>query len=82
MRLGAVAFGIGSMIHDALRFGELVETNVDGKCHGKIMMSLPVTHIVFTFVQVSWKIMLGLPVTYTYIVLTFVQVGQRVRFHC
>ena len=52
MRLGAVGFGIGSMIHDALRFGELVETNVDGKCHGKIMMSLPVTHIVFTFVQV------------------------------
>ena len=53
MRLGAVAFGIGSMIHDALRFGELIETNVDGKCHGKILMSLPLTHIIFTFVQVG-----------------------------
>ena len=53
MRLGAVGFGIGSMIHDALRFGDLIETNVDGKCHGKILMSLPVTHIIFTFAQVS-----------------------------
>ena len=47
MRLGAVGFGIGSMIHDALRFGDLIETkllSIDGEwklsivelleCHG------------------------------------------------
>ena len=53
MRLGAVAFGIGSMIHNGFNFGDLIESNVQGVCHSKILMSLPVAHNIFTFAQVS-----------------------------
>ncbi|XP_041359049.1 proton channel OtopLc-like [Gigantopelta aegis] len=50
LRLGAVAFGIGSMIMSGLSFGEYFESNIDHR--GKFIYGArPVIQFVFTFCQ-------------------------------
>ncbi|XP_041359648.1 proton channel OtopLc-like [Gigantopelta aegis] len=51
LRLGAVAFGIGSMIKNGLMFGDYFESNVSHFCDDVIYGIRPVVHLVFTFSQ-------------------------------
>lgn len=51
LRMGAVAFGIGSMIYSCLEFGQFLEQEPDTKCHSYMQAITPVVRIVFTFMQ-------------------------------
>lgn len=53
LRMGAVAFGVGSMIYSCLEFGQFLEQEPDTKCHSYMQAITPVVRIVFTFMQVS-----------------------------
>ncbi|ODN01583.1 Otopetrin-1 [Orchesella cincta] len=51
LRMGAVAFGVGSMIYSCLEFGQSLEQGPDTKCHSYMQAITPVVRIVFTFMQ-------------------------------
>ncbi|XP_048777253.2 proton channel OtopLc-like [Ostrea edulis] len=54
LRLGAVGFGIGSMIQSGLHFGELFDTNTDPPshpCKSIAQGARPIIHLIFTFIQ-------------------------------
>ncbi|XP_041359780.1 proton channel OtopLc-like [Gigantopelta aegis] len=51
LRLGAVAFGIGSMILSGLIFGDYLEANLQEFCDEVIYGIRPVVHFIFTFGQ-------------------------------
>ncbi|XP_061185369.1 proton channel OtopLc-like [Saccostrea echinata] len=54
LRLGAVGFGIGSMIQSGLHFGELFDTHPDPPsypCENIAEGARPILHLIFTFVQ-------------------------------
>ncbi|XP_041358945.1 proton channel OtopLc-like isoform X2 [Gigantopelta aegis] len=51
LRLGAVAFGIGSMIKSGLMFGCYIESNLQQFCKEAIYGIRPVAHFMFTFSQ-------------------------------
>ncbi|XP_064609588.1 proton channel OtopLc-like [Liolophura sinensis] len=51
LRLGAVAFGIGSMIHSGLQFGDYFEVEVIDPCRHAVFAIRPIVHLMFTFVQ-------------------------------
>ncbi|CAH1777255.1 unnamed protein product [Owenia fusiformis] len=51
LRLGAVVFGIASMIHDGLWFGQFFEHGFHSECNELILGIRPILHLVFTFIQ-------------------------------
>ncbi|XP_049521231.1 proton channel OtopLc isoform X3 [Dermacentor silvarum] len=51
LRLGAVAFGTGSMIYSGLEFGQFFEMESDSKCYNILFSLTPATRMAFTFFQ-------------------------------
>lgn len=51
LRLGAVGFGIGSMIKSGLHFGEYFEMTSSPNCAHVLLGIRPVLHLCFTFIQ-------------------------------
>uniref|UniRef100_T1H5C2 Uncharacterized protein n=1 Tax=Megaselia scalaris TaxID=36166 RepID=T1H5C2_MEGSC len=51
LRMGAVAFGIGSMIYSGLEFGQYFELEGDTKCHNVMLALTPATRMAFIFIQ-------------------------------
>ncbi|XP_055846549.1 proton channel OtopLc [Episyrphus balteatus] len=51
LRMGAVAFGIGSMIYSGLEFGQYFELERDTKCHNVMLALTPATRMAFIFIQ-------------------------------
>ncbi|XP_058804404.1 proton channel OtopLc-like [Phymastichus coffea] len=51
LRMGAVAFGIGSMIYSGLEFGQYFELEHNTKCHNILLALTPTTRMAFTFIQ-------------------------------
>ncbi|XP_012263262.1 proton channel OtopLc-like isoform X2 [Athalia rosae] len=51
LRMGAVAFGIGSMIYSGLEFGQYFELERDTKCHNIMLALTPATRMAFIFIQ-------------------------------
>lgn len=51
LRMGAVAFGIGSMIYSGLEFGQYFELEQDTKCHNIMLALSPSTRMAFIFIQ-------------------------------
>ncbi|KAJ8976142.1 hypothetical protein NQ317_018114 [Molorchus minor] len=51
LRMGAVAFGIGSMIYSGLEFGQYFEVEQNTKCHNVLLALTPATRMVFIFIQ-------------------------------
>ncbi|XP_021952225.1 proton channel OtopLc [Folsomia candida] len=51
LRIGAVAFGIGSMIYSGLEFGQYFELEADTKCHNYMVAVTPCVRMIFTFMQ-------------------------------
>ncbi|XP_032780381.2 proton channel OtopLc isoform X1 [Daphnia magna] len=51
LRIGAVAFGVGSMIYSGLEFAQYFETDPGSKCHNILMAATPAARMVFTFIQ-------------------------------
>ena len=54
LRLGAVAFGIGSMVYSGLEFGEYFELKQDGSCHNIIQAVTPVSRMILTLIQMQF----------------------------
>ncbi|XP_019868975.2 proton channel OtopLc-like [Aethina tumida] len=51
LRMGAVAFGIGSMIYSGLEFGQYFELETNTKCHNVMLALTPATRMAFIFIQ-------------------------------
>lgn len=51
LRMGAVAFGVGSMIYSGLEFGQYFELQPDTKCHNVMIALTPATRMAFIFIQ-------------------------------
>ncbi|XP_065574222.1 proton channel OtopLc-like isoform X2 [Artemia franciscana] len=51
LRIGAVAFGIGSMIYSGLEFGQYFEIDSSSKCHDILLAITPAARMLFTFIQ-------------------------------
>lgn len=51
LRLGAVAFGIGSMIYSGLEFGQFFELKKKSHCYNILYGLTPSTRMAFTFIQ-------------------------------
>lgn len=49
--MGAVAFGIGSMIYSGLEFGQYFELERNTKCHNIMLALTPATRMAFIFIQ-------------------------------
>ncbi|XP_056638621.1 proton channel OtopLc-like isoform X1 [Diorhabda sublineata] len=55
LRLGAIAFGIGSMVYSGLEFGRYFELKNNLECNSNILHAItPVTRMVLTLVQVQF----------------------------
>ncbi|XP_049825971.1 proton channel OtopLc-like isoform X2 [Aethina tumida] len=55
LRLGAIAFGIGSMVYSGLEFGRYFELKNNVKCHSNVLQAItPATRMVLTLVQVQF----------------------------
>ncbi|XP_074651048.1 proton channel OtopLc-like [Tubulanus polymorphus] len=51
LRVGSVAFGIGSMIHDGLKFSEVFDMEKLSPCTNILVVVRPMLHLGFTFIQ-------------------------------
>lgn len=51
LRLGALAFGIGSMIYSGLEFGQFFELDADSHCYNLLYALTPSSRMAFTFIQ-------------------------------
>ncbi|CAG5009771.1 unnamed protein product [Parnassius apollo] len=51
LRMGAVAFGIGSMIYSGLEFGQYWELERNTNCHNVLLALTPATRMIFIFIQ-------------------------------
>ncbi|KAG7305193.1 hypothetical protein JYU34_009230, partial [Plutella xylostella] len=51
LRMGAVAFGIGSMIYSGLEFGQYFELERNTTCHNVLLALTPATRMAFIFIQ-------------------------------
>ncbi|EFX69506.1 hypothetical protein DAPPUDRAFT_62148, partial [Daphnia pulex] len=51
LRIGAVAFGVGSMIYSGLEFAQYFETVPGSECHNILMAATPAVRMAFTFIQ-------------------------------
>ncbi|KAG8226014.1 hypothetical protein J437_LFUL004135 [Ladona fulva] len=54
LRMGAVAFGIGSMIYSGLEFGLFFEMEKNPKCHNILLAVTPATRMAFIIVQMQF----------------------------
>lgn len=57
LRLGAVAFGIGSMIYSGLEFGQFFELESKEHCYNFLYGFTPGSHVAFTFIQLYFIFM-------------------------
>lgn len=57
LRLGAVAFGIGSMIYSGLEFGQFFELESKEHCYSFLYGFTPSSHMAFTFFQLYFIFM-------------------------
>lgn len=57
LRVGAVAFGIGSMIYSGLEFGQFFELESKEHCYSFIYGFTPGSHMIFTFIQLYFIFM-------------------------
>lgn len=57
LRLGAVAFGIGSMIYSGLEFGQYFELESKEQCYSFLYGFTPTAHMTFTFFQLYFIFM-------------------------
>jgi hypothetical protein len=57
LRLGAVAFGIGSMIYSGLEFGQYFELESKEQCYSFLYGFTPTVHMIFTFFQLYFIFM-------------------------
>ena len=57
LRLGAVAFGIGSMIYSGLEFSQYFELESKEQCYSFLYGFTPTVHMVFTFFQLYFIFM-------------------------
>nr|CAH0099300.1 unnamed protein product [Daphnia galeata] len=51
LRIGAVAFGVGSMIYSGLEFAQYFESDPGSECHNILMAVTPAARMIFTFIQ-------------------------------
>nr|CAD7414142.1 unnamed protein product [Timema poppensis] len=54
LRLGAIAFGIGSMVYSGLEFGQYFELKRDSKCSDILLVLTPATRMILTLVQMQF----------------------------
>lgn len=57
LRMGALAFGIGSMIYCGLEFGQFFEVKPNSECYNILMAVTPCTQMAFTFIQLYFIFM-------------------------
>lgn len=57
LRLGAVAFGLGSMVYSGLEFGQFFELDEKEQCYSFLYGFTPTSHMVFTFFQLYFIFM-------------------------
>lgn len=57
LRVGAVAFGVGSMIYSGLEFGQFFELESKEHCYSFIYGFTPGSHMIFTFIQLYFIFM-------------------------
>lgn len=57
LRVGAVAFGVGSMIYSGLEFGQFFELESKEHCYSFIYGFTPSSHMIFTFIQLYFIFM-------------------------
>jgi len=57
LRLGAVAFGIGSMIYSGLEFAQFFELESKEHCYNFLYGFTPGSHVAFTFIQLYFIFM-------------------------
>ena len=57
LRLGAVAFGIGSMIYSGLEFAQFFELESKEYCYNFLYGFTPSSHVAFTFIQLYFIFM-------------------------
>ncbi|CAH1127289.1 unnamed protein product [Ceutorhynchus assimilis] len=57
LRIGAIAFGLGTMIYNGLEFGKFFETPFNSKCHMILQGINPVLQMIFTFMQMYFIFM-------------------------
>ncbi|CAB3372568.1 Hypothetical predicted protein [Cloeon dipterum] len=57
LRMGAVAFGIGSMIYSGLEFGQYFELKKNTKCHNVYLALTPLTRMAFIIAQMMFIFM-------------------------
>ncbi|XP_046395371.1 proton channel OtopLc-like isoform X2 [Ischnura elegans] len=54
LRVGAIGFGIGSMIYSGLEFGQFFELRKEQKCHKVLHAVTPVTRMLLTLLQMQF----------------------------
>lgn len=57
LRVGAVAFGVGSMIYSGLEFGQFFELESKEHCYSFMYGLTPGSHMIFTFIQLYFIFM-------------------------
>ncbi|XP_049810138.1 proton channel OtopLc-like [Schistocerca nitens] len=54
LRMGAVAFGIGSMIYSGLEFGQFFELEKNPKCYNVMLSVTPIARMIFIIMQMQF----------------------------
>ncbi|XP_022244599.1 otopetrin-1-like [Limulus polyphemus] len=54
LRIGAIAFGLGTMIYNGLEFGKFFEIPVTSPCYSILLGVNPVVQMIFTFFQMHF----------------------------
>uniref|UniRef100_A0A1B0D9N8 Otopetrin n=1 Tax=Phlebotomus papatasi TaxID=29031 RepID=A0A1B0D9N8_PHLPP len=54
LRVGAVAFGIGSMVYSGLEFGQYFELKGESKCQNVLIALTPATRMILSIVQMQF----------------------------
>ncbi|XP_018012277.1 uncharacterized protein LOC108669458 isoform X3 [Hyalella azteca] len=57
LRIGAIAFGLGTMIYNGLEFGVFLEIPLSSPCHMILRGVNPIAQLVFTFMQMYFIFM-------------------------
>lgn len=57
MRVGAIMFGLGTMIYTGLEFGSFFEIPLDSPCHEILRGVNPLLQMIFTFMQMYFIFM-------------------------
>ncbi|XP_055545256.1 proton channel OtopLc-like isoform X2 [Wyeomyia smithii] len=54
LRVGAIAFGIGSMVYSGLEFGQYFELNNDERCQNVLIALIPVSRVTLCLLQMQF----------------------------